>query len=243
MKELYKVLIVEDFEDQRNELVRLLSFRTECKCIDTAADGEEAYHKLSINKYDLALIDINLPVLSGVEVLEKLDKRPFFIFTTAYDSYTIKAFEIGAIDYLLKPIMEDRLNVALDRAIDRIKNNKIQSFPIKRCFTFKENRRQKIIPEEKIIFVSSSNKNVIIHTDEKDFFPALQLKDVESRLPGDIFTRIHKQHIVNLHFITGIKSDDGSQYIITLGDIDENILPVGKGYVISLKEKLRNISH
>ena len=103
LKDRYSVFITEDMIHARDLLIAYIKTRPELELQGIAKNGEEALEELSRKNYDLLLLDINLPILSGIEVLEQLKKIPYIIFTTAYDKYAIRAFEFGAIDYLLKP--------------------------------------------------------------------------------------------------------------------------------------------
>ena len=120
--DLFTVFIAEDEQPARDLLLDYIFKREELKVEGWSKDGEETYNKLCEKEYDLTFLDINMPKMSGIEVLEKLKNPPYVIFTTAYDEYAIKAFEFGAIDYLLKPFSQERFNSAVDKAISNIRN-------------------------------------------------------------------------------------------------------------------------
>ncbi len=236
----YTVLIVEDMIDARELIASFVEKRPELTLKATARNGEEALKLLRENNYDLALMDIHLPILSGIEVMEKLDRLPYIIFTTAYDNYAIKAFELGAIDYLLKPIEEERFNRAIHRFTRITSSGGTEAASTRDvALSFRENRRVCLVPHEDIIYCSAHGKHCIIHTEEKDFDASMMLKDAEEKLPPDSFLRIHKGFIVNTHAIASLIHDQGGQYIARIRDADDTVLPVGRAYVQNLKEKLR----
>jgi DNA-binding LytR/AlgR family response regulator len=121
-KEQISVFIAEDEQPARDYLLNLVLKRKELKVEGWAKDGKETLQKLTSANYDLLFLDINLPVISGLEILEKIKNPPYVIFTTAYASHAVKAFDIGAIDYLLKPFSENRFNNAVEKAILILKN-------------------------------------------------------------------------------------------------------------------------
>lgn len=240
MADSFSVLIVEDEVPARELLSEYLKLFPELELSGIARNGEEAYNKLSANKYDLLFLDIHLPVMSGIEVLEKMEgKAPYVIFTTAYDKYAIKAFEFGAIDYLLKPFSKDRFRQSVDRFLAAMKENKNvkQNFR-QHSLSFRENRVQCLVAFNDIIYLSSHGKHTVIHAKDKDFESASLLKELESKLPDTRFRRIHKQFVVNIEFIAKLQHDSGGQYIAIFNDPDESTLPVGRSYVASLKEIL-----
>jgi DNA-binding LytR/AlgR family response regulator len=122
IKEHFSVFVAEDEQPARDYLFKLIFKRAELKVEGWAKDGGETLEKLTKENYDLLFLDINLPVISGIELLDKIKNPPYVIFTTAYANHAIKAFDIGAIDYLLKPFSENRFNSAVEKAVIILKN-------------------------------------------------------------------------------------------------------------------------
>ncbi len=233
------VFVAEDELPARELLIEYLLERPELKLEGIAQNGEEALHKLSAKEYNLLFLDINLPILSGIEVLEKLENIPYLVFTTAYDKYALKAFEMGAVDYLLKPFSLNRFNKAVDKAIRSIKqNNKNLTSVYSLGLSLKENENHYIISYDDIVYISSHVRHAIVHTRDKDFEIAYLLKEIEDKLPNDSFIRIHKQYIVNIKYISYYQYMLGGQYEIFLKDDDETALPVGRKYAGPLRSKL-----
>jgi DNA-binding LytR/AlgR family response regulator len=232
------VFIAEDRQSSLDLLIEYMLFRKELKLEGVAKNGEEAFKMLSKKKYDLIFLDINLPLLSGIEVLERLNNIPYVIFTTAFDKYAIRAFEVGAVDYLLKPFSMERFNQAVDRALKIItdKNKYIKSSKIL-GMSFKCNRKNYIVPFEDIVYVSSSSRYSVISTNDEEFETPILLKEVGQKLPEG-FLRIHKQYIVNLKYVFKVEHLIGGQYEITLNDDNKTDLPVGRTYYDNLKKRL-----
>jgi DNA-binding LytR/AlgR family response regulator len=234
----YSVLIADNEEMAREHLVDCLLARPELKLSGIARNGEDAFQKLSSREYDLALMDIQLPRMTGIEVLERLKKAPFVIFTTAYEQYAIRAFELGAVDYLLKPFTMERFNQSIDKFLSLQNRESCAAQLISAGFTVREHNKHYVLSFQDIMYVTAHGKNSIIHTKREDIEAPVILKNVERRVPADAFIRIHKQHIVNIRYIAALEYDIGGQYLVYLNDDDDSLLPVGRKYATNLKSRL-----
>ena len=164
------VFIVEDNRHQLEEIIEFISARPSLELSGFSRNGREALEFFNKNSVDLLLLDINLPGYNGVEILERLENPPYVIFITAYDEYAIRAFELGAIDYVLKPFSEERLNTAIDRFI--VFSNKVDTIqkPVKKLgLPFRSNGNNYFISYDDIMYFTANGKNTIIHTEKKDF--------------------------------------------------------------------------
>ncbi|EPG75566.1 LytTr DNA-binding domain protein [Leptospira fainei serovar Hurstbridge str. BUT 6] len=238
-KEL-KILIVEDEAPTRDLLVSYCLSRSELKLSGIAKDGAEALESLQSTDFDLVFLDINLPKLSGLEVLEKLEKTPYIIFITSLRDKAIEAFEFGALDYLLKPFSRDRFNKAVDRALEYISREGKQensSFNEHGLFIL-EKENYFLIPYKDIAYISSRDNFSVIHTDEKEYVTYKSLKNLETKLPPSKFLRIFKQYIIHLEYLVRLQSDNSGNYTVFLKDEDETQLPVGRKYISKIKELL-----
>ena len=242
-QESYSVLIIEDELPARELLIEFLLHRPELKLDGIAKNGDEALQKLIENDYDIIFLDISLPAMSGIEILERLDFKPNVIFTTAFDKYALRAFDLGAVDYLLKPFTFKRFNQAVDKVILSIntsKNQKSESdSPEITGLSFKEDNKHHIVDYDEIIYLTSKARHTIIHTDDQVFEASKLLKDLVEKLPTDRFLRVHKQHCINLKYAFRLEHLPGGLCKITLKDNKNTMLPVGKKYAPELKERLR----
>jgi DNA-binding LytR/AlgR family response regulator len=236
---IYSVFIAEDEEMAINSLLEFITSRSELRLAGISKNGDEALEKLTVSRFDLLILDIHLPHLSAIEVLEGITWTPFVIFTTAHDQYAIKAFDIGAVDYLIKPFSIQRFNRAIDKFI-MLYDHKIEKerkYPV--GFSFKDKGKYRVVPYKDIVYFSSHAKNTIIHTDKQDYESMILLKDIEIKLPPDNFRRVHKQFIVNINYIESLEYYLGGQYMAYLNDVDETSIPIGKKYAPILKEILQ----
>ena len=217
------IVIVEDSRLARNELRDLLSAYADCEVIGEAANVKDAVARIDALKPDVILLDIQLPDGDGFAVLEQVQHLPKVIFTTAYDQYALKAFEINALDYVLKPIEQARLTQALDRCreveeppastetVIEKKSRKDQIF-IKdgeRCYFVKL--------AEVVLFEVEGNYTRTYFRDQKPLMPRA-LSYLDERLDKKEFFKANRQQIVNLDCVQNIEADVGDGLILTLSN-------------------------
>ncbi|XDD52301.1 LytR/AlgR family response regulator transcription factor [Leptospira sp. WS92.C1] len=237
----WKTMIVEDEAPTRELLVNFCLSRPELKLCKVAKDGEEALEFLLSENIDLAFFDINLPLLSGLEILERLETPPYIIFITALKDKAIEAFELGAIDYLLKPFSKDRFYKAVDRAVQflgqKVEPTSKNVFNELGLFIL-EKENHFLIPYKDINYISSRDNFSLVHTDEREYVTYKSLKSLETKLPPTRFLRIYKQYIINLEKLSHLQSDNMGNYSVHLKDEEETQLPVGRKYIAKIKELL-----
>ncbi|MEM7179739.1 MAG: LytTR family DNA-binding domain-containing protein [Spirochaetota bacterium] len=224
-----KVLVAEDEPAAIDLLVELINEDKRFKVTGIAREGLDVVKKIESNRYDLVFLDIMLPNITGIEVLQRLEKVPCVIFTTAFSEYAVEAFELGAIDYILKPIEKNRLQKALERVVDLIakQNNK----PINDLGIFVRTKATHLfMVYDKIIYISSDRKISRLHLEGKTIDTMHLLGDMEEKLPKEIFVRIHKQFIVNINYISHVEYFIHGRYSAHLKDSEESVLPVGRKY-------------
>lgn len=238
----FTVFIAEDEFPARELLIDFVVSHPGIKLGGVARNGQEAIEKLNDSPCDILLLDVDLPVYSGIEVFQSLAIKPRVIFTTAYENYAVKAFEIGADDYLVKPFTGQRFAAAIERAVNFLcqhNTSEIKETAEKMAVvSIREKGVHYILPHDSIIYISSNGRNSIIHTEKRDYETGLTLSSMTGQLPLESFIRIHKQYTVNCKYISHFSYYSGGQYILYLKDDDRINLPVGKVYAPLLKEKI-----
>lgn len=237
----YQVLIIEDEYPARMLMIDYILNCHELKLAGIAEDGNKALDLLHEKDFDLVFVDINLPAFSGLDIIKKVKKEStFFILTTAYSEYAVDAFELDALDYLLKPFSFERFRKSVEKAIKFLKEHQSskQIVNTNGQLTFQSDSATHILAFHDIHFISANNKTSVIHTENKDYETSRLLKDLEEKLPKKQFMRIHKGYLVNLDWIASLRYDKGGAYNIQLKNQDETILPVGRVYATALKENL-----
>lgn len=224
------VLIIEDELPARKKIIRFLSeLWPDVECSE-AVDGIQALELLNRQTWDLVILDIRMPGYTGLEVVEAMgpELMPPFIFSTAYDEYAVKAFELNAIDYLLKPFDLKRFKTALLKARQSNQSRKwtselladlIQASgkkDIMRRILVRENDRIFPVSTEDIVLLEADDKYVNIILKETRHFVRNSLTAMENRLDPETFARVHRSAIVNLNAIRELRSLTHGDYIIKL---------------------------
>ena len=224
-----RALIVEDEPLARRRLRELVGDVAWLDVVGEAESGSEAVRRIDELEPDLVFLDIELPEMSGIEVLERVRHRPAVIFTTAYDRYAVSAFELEALDYLLKPFGRERCLAALERArrtldagpaesvAERARGALAGSGPLTRLFV---RDRDRIVPLAvgDIERLEAADDYVAVHTRGRSYLVYLTLGDFERRLDPERFMRVHRAHIVNLDCVKQLVPYDGSRMQLEMRD-------------------------
>lgn len=237
-------------EDELHARVRLRNCASALAGIEIVAEAEsgiQAVEMIDRLRPDLVFLDIEMPGCSGFEVLEKLNFRPGVIFVTAYDQYAIRAFEENAVDYLLKPVSQERLEKAIqkfqqqaqpltDQVLEKLRIW-LQPCEFLQRFAVKCGDDILLIPRDEVIRFSAEDKYVFLYTSETRYFYDGTLKELETRLDPDCFIRIHKSHIVALQRIRKLKKRTLIDFVVELDDSRRTVLKIGRSYLPLLKGK------
>ena len=244
-----RTLIIEDEVPAREIIKYYLKEVDSIEVIGECADGFSGLKTISTMQPDLVFLDIQMPRLTGIEMLEVLTEKPEIIFTTAYDQFAIKAFDLNALDYLLKPFEKRRFLIAVNKAIDKIRSgtessepgNKLMSkmtdlqAPVNRIVVRKGNAID-IIPIEKVRYVESQDDYVMIYHTAGKALKQQTMKFYENNLPKSDFIRIHRSYIVNVTEIKKIEPDGKDNHVAVLHSGDK--LPVSRAGYKNIKEEL-----
>jgi two-component system, LytTR family, response regulator len=224
-----RTLIVEDEEPARTIVKTYLSKFDNIELIGEASDGFSAVKMINEMKPDLLFLDIQLPKLTGFEILELIEHAPVIIFTTAYDQFAIKAFEMNATDYLLKPFAFDRFEIATHKAFDKINSKRSEIPVIKKLvdsideksetidrIVVKSGTKIKVIPAEKVMYIEAQDDYVMIFAEESKHLKEKTMKYFETHLDPSVFIRIHRSYIVNINYIVQLEHFSKENYLVIL---------------------------
>ena len=193
----------------------------------------KAFNYLNENEIDLLFIDVQMPDLSGFELVKKLEKKPIIIFTTAYGEYALEGFKADALDYLLKPIDFPEFTKAVNKAKEwfEVRNEKSSAFETNQDFLFIKSEYKIIrINFSEITYIQGMSEYVKIHlSDRKPIMSLLSLKSLEAKLPTSMFLRVHKSYIVNLQKINMIERNE-------IVYDDGTVIPVSQQYKTQFQE-------
>jgi two-component system, LytTR family, response regulator len=245
--EKIRTIIVEDEELARNLLRSYIKDREDIDLLCECENGFEGVKAINELKPDLVFLDIQMPKITGFEMLELLDHHPEIIFCTAYDQYALKAFEFNAADYLLKPFSKDRLLAALEKVKERLEKQvdgedvveKITNYPKEEFLdrvVVKDRHKIHIIPSDQIRYIESMDDYVLIYTHEGRFTKQKTMRYFETALDPHNFARIHRSYIVRIDQIAQLQQYEKESYVAILHD--KSKLKVSKSGYKNLKDLL-----
>jgi len=249
-----RCLIIDDEYLARQRLLKLLEPFDDIVIVGECKNGKEALELIPLKEPDLIFLDIQMPDMNGFTVVSKLTIKPHIIFTTAYDSYALKAFEINAVDYLLKPFDEDRLSIAIER-IKALKKKKQASHledKIKKLLRSYENEAMGYLNEivilingrdvtvytEDIIYFKSDGNYVHIITETKSYLYRSTLNSLSDSLDPNQFLRIHRSIILNKYYIKKCAYNSNNEYRFHLKN--EEQLVSSRSYKSLISDYLSN---
>jgi two-component system, LytTR family, response regulator len=244
-----RILIIDDETPAREIVKHYLKEVESVEVIAECADGFSGLKSISAMKPDLVFLDIQMPRLTGIELVEVLTEKPEIIFTTAYDQYAIRAFELNAVDYLMKPFEQRRFLEAVKKAINKIRSGQGNNQPanqllikkpepassVNRIVVRKANSIN-IIPVDNIRYVEAEDDYVMIFHTEGKALKQQTMKYYEDNLPKADFLRIHRSYIVKVEEIKRIEPYGKDNHVAILHSGDK--LPVSRAGFKHLKEEL-----
>jgi two-component system LytT family response regulator len=226
-------LVVDDEPLARRALATMISAASSVRQVGEASDGITALPLVESLCPDLIFLDIEMPEMDGLSVLRHLRAMaspPLPVFTTAYDQYAVAAFELHALDYLLKPFGQARFDAALQRAADMIElrlraaaieragealSPVASARPLDRVFV-REARAIRPVPLTDVLRVESQADYAALHTAKRVHLMDMRISELEARLPTPPFLRVHRSHIVNLDHVECIELDDAARMIVLM---------------------------
>lgn len=244
-----KALIVDDEYPARKELRYMLEQFDNVEIVGEAANAREALKLISALDYSILFLDIEMPGMSGLElstILQDDPNKPYIIFVTAYEEYAVKAFEVNAVDYVLKPFDEKRFYQAMQKVFRLAEKNKEKEETtsekpepaILNRLPVESNGKTLLIPEDDIIYAFTQDENVYIKTATDKYVSKYTLKELENRLNDQFFFRTHRQYIVNLSKVKEIVSSFNGTYNLIVGDKERSEVPVSRNQARKLKKFL-----
>jgi len=232
-----RCLLVDDEPLALDALESLMQKIPELEIVDRCNNAVEALQVIHNKKIDLLLLDIQMPEITGIEMLKSLTHPPKVIFTTAYRDYAVEAFELDVIDYLVKPISLERLIRSINRYHDRLsgKSGPQASAPetSKKTITIYADKKNYRVTTSSILFIEGLKDYAMVHTDNGRLITRQTLKNLEDILPVEDFIRVHRSYIVPYN-----RLDSWTTYSVIIKDKE---IPVGRTYRKTIMDLLENI--
>ena len=237
MKPSYRCLILEDEPPAARVLLRYLQDFPEWICLGVHHSPKTAMAVLEAEAPDLLFLDIHLPDISGLNVLRQLQHPPMVVFTTAYPQYAVEGFELAALDYLLKPISPERFQKAMERALERLEQERIleKTGQDSGFLSIRADRKVHRLPFQRILYLQALDDYVKIICSDGTLLPKITLSQLEKELPEQLFLRIHRSYIINLKFLQNYDQQEVS--------IADRKLPIGKSFREQVSARLKNVDY
>jgi two-component system, LytTR family, response regulator len=247
-------LVIDDEESARARLTRMLSVHPEIELVGEARDGLEAVRQIEDLRPDLLFLDIELPGLTGFEVLQSLPPAvtlPLVIFVTGYDQHALAAFEANALAYLLKPVEADRLAQAVERAgklgaaageQERERQRILQAVRTSpktlHQIVCRKRERLVLVPPEHILWFQVQDGIVKAHTAGETFWVNYQLGELEASLPAELFFRARREVLVNLTHIKEIRPYFKSGFLLVMADAAATEIVISERQAKSFRQRI-----
>ncbi len=229
-----KAVIVDDEFLARQRILKLLELHNDVQVVAEAKNANQAIQLIHEREPDLVFLDIQMPGENGFYVLKKLKlaKVPVVIFTTAYDQYTLDAFKVNALDYLLKPFEQERFDESIERAKSQLKlerssvfNERVQNLmnslqqdkdDLLKTIKIKDKGRELFVKTDDIQFIESAGNYVILHKAEQQYVYRATMNEMEDSLDKEEFLRIHRSFLINRRFIKSHRYLTGNEFSFTM---------------------------
>ena len=254
---MIKTIIADDEDSARGHIREILSRRSEFEIIGEATDGKEALEKAKALAPDVIFLDIDMPEMSGLEVAIELSnqkKLPQIVFVTAHEKYAVKAFEMHALDYIVKPLNPERVEKILHRLttvshapeqyltkLHSLEETLVKTGVLKKLVgRDRRSRDRTVIDPEDIDYIYADGKAVIAKGAGLELLLSLRLKDIAAQLDPAQFIQTHKAYLVNLSKIKCVSPVFNDRFQITLSDPQATKIPLSRTYAKGLKKLLGN---
>ena len=222
----FRTVIIDDERLAREEVKRALKNYPEFEVIGEASHVDEAKIIIEVSKPDILFLDIHMPGKSGFDLLEELTTVPEVVFTTAYDQYAVKAFELNALDYLVKPLRDERFSKTIEKVkteLEKKEEIKTGVLPMHRKIFIKDGEKCHFIPLSEIHFIESLENYARLYFGNQKAMIKKSLNLLEEKLDATVFFRVNRSQIINTHYIKEIHPhfNNKLQIILTTGETIE----------------------
>ena len=241
-------VIVDDEKLARDLIMEYLQNYPDLELVAECSKGTEAVEKINLLKPDLIFLDVQMPGMNGFDVLDEIDHEPYVIFVTAYDQHAIKAFEKNAVDYLLKPLDEERFRTAIGRALKRkgLEQNNMEELmeslkPERKAaydshiFVQKSEKLFNLAVDD-ILFLEASGDYTVITTKSDQYVSSSGIGRLEELLTPDIFFRVHRSTIINIHHLKEIEKHFNGGMMVKMNN--GKSFPVSRTYAKMIRKKV-----
>jgi two-component system LytT family response regulator len=243
---MIKTVIIDDEPLAAGIVQEYLASFSQFQILEICHDGFQGLKAIQQHKPDLIFLDVQMPKITGFELLELLEEPPAVIFTTAFDQYALKAFDAKAMDYLLKPFSPARFNQAIDRFLIQYAQKGAAELEDEKAIQYLAEKSSrlvvrvkndiKIIPVAEVSYFEAEDDYISIHTAEGKFLKKMTMKQLEESMDPAKFARVHRSFMINLNEIAGIEPYERDSYLVKLRKGEK--IPVSKTGYAKLRQVL-----
>ena len=240
---MIKTLIVDDEPLAAGLVKEFLSAYPQFEVVAICHDGFEALKAIQLFQPELIFLDIQMPKITGFELLELLENPPAVLFTTAFDQYAVQAFDVKGIDYLVKPFSEARFAQAITRFLSQQKTKtvpEVVDYPVSeernKRIVVRVKNEIKIIQTQEVRYFEAEDDYISIHTQEGKFLKKMTMKQLEESLDPEKFARVHRSFLVNLQEVAGLEPYEKESFLLRLRSGQK--IPVSKSGYARLRQVL-----
>ena len=237
----FKALVIDDEHLARKAIISLIKEYPDIEVAGEAEDAKQAAGLIAMHHPDLLFLDIQMPGKTGFDLLNEVEYGGKVIFITAYDEYALRAFEVNALDYLMKPISPDRFKLAIDRLNEQ---EEMKAVPLKQDLRYEDRlfllmgKHMVFLKISSIVYIQAEGDYTQVTTsDGRKGLILKSMKEWNSRLPDSHFCRIHRSYIVNLDFVEKIEKEYNYDFNVKLKNCEKSLI-MSRRYARLLKEKM-----
>lgn len=237
----YSVCFVEDDPLVKEMVSDFIQSIPQLSLEKVTGDGIIAEKILKSRSFDLLILDIQIQEINIFDILNRVRNYSYIIFVSSLDNFAIKAFEIGAIDYILKPVSFERFSQAVNRFLSiKSKNGpsslrNVSENATNQTLFFKFKNKLNAIPLNRVVYISAYRRNTILETEDEQIISPFSISEIIKEIPEKLFIRIHKSYIINISKVKQLVHNKSGLYDVILNDLDDTMLPVGRKYSATLK--------
>ncbi|HQV76071.1 MAG: response regulator transcription factor [Flavobacteriales bacterium] len=231
-----RIIVVDDEPDARQRIVELVAQDPTLEVVCECRNGTDAIQAIQKHKPDLVLLDVNMPVMNGFEVVRRIGphRMPFTIFVTAYDQFALKAFEVNAVDYLLKPYDDTRFHAAITKAkkliamntndkltgrlMELVRGHLNEQNEFTEAFTIRDKGRDQLVHVDDVIFLRAEGNYLKLVLTERSVLYRMTMNAVETELDPSRFLRIHRSYLVNTRHIRNTRYSGNNEFIFSMAN-------------------------
>jgi DNA-binding LytR/AlgR family response regulator len=239
--ESLRCIVIDDDAISRSLIEKFIEKTEDLELAASFANPEDAITAIKSNDADVVFLDVEMPQMSGLELIKNVSQLPPIVLTTSQKDYAIEAFELDVVDYLLKPFVYARFLKSLEKVRERLERAAAADSPFQDDLFIKVNSRYVKLPCSEIRWITAIGDYVEIHTINRKHTVHTTMKMLERKLPGRYFVRIHRSHIVNIHSITEIEDNTIVLEYKVDNRLEKKLLPVGKSFRDNLLKTLNMI--